>query len=128
MADNNSLGEIISKETADRDFGQASSSKPISSDQLETLAGQTPNLLMFNIIDDRLAILGDDRKPLYPDGYTPSPDIIFRVFSREKVLELIETGGDSVNSVEFRGNIITITNGDYTLEFGAFCPPWCSGS
>jgi hypothetical protein len=128
MADTNSLGEIISKETADQDFGMATFSLLISSDLLQSLADRTPNLLMFNIIDDRLVVLGDDRKPLYPDGYVPPSDIIFKVYSKDKVLELIESGGETDNSIEYRGEIITITNGDYTLEYGALCPPWCSGT
>lgn len=126
MADNVSWGEIISKTTADQNFGEATTSQTMSTDLLQSLADQTVNLLMFNIIDDRIIVLGDNRKPLYPDGYTPPPDRIFRVYSKAKVLELIESGGDNNSFVEIRGNIITVTNGDYTLEYGALCPPWCS--
>ena len=126
MAENNSGGEIIPRETADREFGQVSVSKVISSDQLQSLAQQTGNLLMFNIIDDRLIILGDNRKPLYPQGVQISDDIVFSVYTKTKVLELIESGLQSDNFVEVRGEKITITNGDHTLEFGSLCPPWCS--
>jgi hypothetical protein len=86
----------------------------------------TTNLLMFNIINEKLIILGDERKPLYPEGYVVPADVIFRVYSKEKVFELLDTGSESNNFVEIRGGIITVTNGDYTLEFGSLCPPWCS--
>lgn len=126
MADNNSTGKIISKETADQDFGRPTFSVLMSSEQLQGLASKTTNLLMFNFIDERLIILGDDRNPLYPDGAHVPPETEFKVYSREKVLELMETGGESDTFVEIRTDNVTITNGDYTLEFGAFCPPWCS--
>ena len=126
MPENNSGGEIISRETADQEFGQASFSLTISSDQLHSLAGQTLYLLMFNIIDDRLIILGDDRKLLYPVGIQVPEETVFTVYSKSKVLELIETGRESDNSVEVRRDKITVTNGDHTLEFGSLCPPWCS--
>jgi len=126
MAENNSWGEIISRETADHDFGKAALSVLISSEQLQSLAAKTLNLLMFNIIDDRLIILGDQRKTLYPDGYIPPPQTIFKVYSKDKVLELIKAGGETNNFIEYRTDNITITNGDYTLEYGALCPPWCS--
>lgn len=125
MADNNSTGKIISKETADQDFGRPTFSVLMSSEQLQGLASKTTNLLMFDFIDERLIILGDDRNLLYPDGAHFLPEDVFKVYSKEKVLELMETGGESDNFVEIRTDNVTITNGDYTLEFGTFCPPWC---
>ena len=126
MADNNSTGKIISKENADQDFGRPTFSVLMSSQQLQGLASKTTNLLMFNFIDERLIILGDDRKPLYPDGVQVPPESVFKVYSKERVLELMETGGEEDNFIEVRTDNVTITNGDYTLEFGTFCPPWCS--
>ena len=126
MAEEFSAGEIITKETADRDFGEVSFSLIISSDQLKQLAAKTSKLLMFNFINKSLVILGDDRKPLYPEETAVSAVPVFTVYSKEKVLELIKTGGDNNNFVELRSEKLTITNGNATLEFGSFCPPWCS--
>lgn len=126
MAENYSEGEIIPIETANKDFGIASFSSLMSSDQIKSIASKTQNLLMFNFIDDKLIILGDDRKPLYPEGFIFSADTVFKVYSKAKVLELISTGGNDNNFIELRADKITITNGDYTLEFGSLCPPWCS--
>jgi hypothetical protein len=126
MAENYSAGEIIPKETANEDFGMASFSSLMSSAQIKSIASKTQNLLMFNFIDDKLIILGDYRKPLYPERIIISADTIFKVYSKAKVLELISTGGNDNNFIELRADKITITNGDYTLEFGSLCPPWCS--
>lgn len=126
MAESNTWGDIISRESADQEFGEATVSKEISSDLLHSLADQTTNLLMFKIIDNSIFVLGDNRRPLYPDGYVPPAETEFKVYSKEKVLELMESGGDTNNFIEVRGENTTITNGDYTLEYGALCPPWCS--
>lgn len=126
MAENYSEGDIISNESANEEFGTASLSASISSDQLQSIALKTQNLLMFKFLNEKLIILGDDRKPLYPEGAVIAADIEFKVYSKAKVLELIQTGGDDNNFIQLRTNTLTITNGDYTLEFGSLCPPWCS--
>ena len=125
MADNQSFGEIISKNEADQQFGSADTSQIIDSIRLQQIAGMSSNLLMFNIINGKLIILGDKREILYPEGYSVAAETVFKVYSKTKVLELMETGGAEDNFVEFRGETLTITNGDSCLEFGSLCPPVC---
>ncbi len=125
MAESESLGEIIPRNSADNEFGGAGISVLISSSQLRWMAEITSNLLMFNIIGGKLVILGDGRKILYPEGFQVPADTTFKVYSKIKVLELIESGGTDNNFVEFRGDTLTITNGSSTLEFGSLCPPLC---
>ncbi len=126
MAENFSAGDIIPKETANEDFGTASFSVLMSSDQLQSFASKTQNLLMFQFINEKLIILGDNKKTLYPEWFVVPSDSVFKVYSKAKVLELIQSGGADNNSIEQRADTLTITNGDYTLEFGSLCPPWCS--
>lgn len=126
MAENFSAGDIIPKETANENFGTASFSVLMSSDQLQSLASMTQNLLMFQIINEKLIILGDNKKTLFPEDFLVPAFTVFKVFSKAKVLELIQSGGNDNNSIERRTGTLTITNGDYTLEFGSLCPPWCS--
>jgi len=125
MAESQSLGEIIPRDTAEREFGSAGISVSFSSDQLLSIAEMTSNLLMFNIMAEKLIILGDNRQVLYPEGFIVPADTIFKVFSKSKVLELLNSGGADVNSIEFRGDTLTISNNDSTLEYGTLCPPWC---
>jgi hypothetical protein len=126
MAESYSGGEIISRETANQSFGMASFSVSLLSEEMLDLASKTEDLLMFNFKGDQLFILGDARKPLYPEGVSISLDDIFKVYSKAKVLELIQSGGTVNNYIELRTDRITITNVEYTLEFGSMCPPWCS--
>ncbi|HKB84589.1 MAG TPA: hypothetical protein VKD08_00345 [Ignavibacteriaceae bacterium] len=125
MAENQSLGEIITRDTAVQEFGQVGISVLISSDLLQSISEMTTDLLMFNIIEEKLVILGDKRKILYPEGFLVPAETVFKVYSKTKVLELIESGGSDDNFVEFRGDNLTITNSDSTLEFGSLCPPYC---
>lgn len=126
MAESYSEGEIIPRETANENFGLASLSVLIPSEQMQEIASKTENLLMFIFMENKLIILGDNRNPLYPEGVSISSDDIFKVYSKAKVLELIQFGGNVNNYIELRMDKITITNGEYTLEFGSMCPPWCS--
>lgn len=125
MAEDQSLGKIISRAEAEQQFGSVGISSLIESIRLQQIAGMTSNLLMFNIMDGKLIILGDKREVLYPEGFSVPADTVFKVYSKLKVLELIEAGGAEDNSVEFRGETLTITNSDSTLEFGSLCPPLC---
>jgi hypothetical protein len=125
MADNQSLGEIISRNEAEQQFGSVGISTSIESVRLQQLAGMTSDLMMFHIMDGKLVILGDKREVLYPEGASVPAETVFRVYSKTKVLELIEAGGAEDNSVEFRGETLTISNGDSCLEFGSLCPPVC---
>lgn len=125
MADTESFGIIIPGDTAEREFGSAGVSVPFSSEKLLSIAEMTANLLMFNIIEEKLIILGDNRKVLYPEGLNVPADTIFKVFSKSKVLELIKSGSGDENFIEFRGDTLTISNNDSTLEYGSLCPPWC---
>jgi len=126
MTENDQWGKIISKETANQDFGPAVFSISVTSEQMKSFASKTSFLLMFKIIDNRLFILGDDRKPIYPEGEVPPQETVFKVFSKDKIRELLDTGGDTNNFVELRADTLTITNSDKTLEFGSMCPPWCT--
>ena len=47
------------------------------------------------------------------------------MFSKSKVEELLKLGKNIATFVEYRGNVLTITNGAYTLELSTDCPPNC---
>jgi hypothetical protein len=125
MADNNPYGEIFSKESANSEFGAVVNSFPMDSDLLRQLAEETKNLIMFNLDNNELHILGDNRIPLFPANSALDADIICKVFSKTIFIKLLDLGEDSTTSIESRTDTITITNGDHTLELAANCPPYC---
>jgi len=126
MAESNLYGDIISKDSANQQFGAVTNSVSVESDQLRRYSDGTKNLIMFQIIKNELYILGDNRVPLFPASSSLDADTEFIVYSKTKFIELLDRGLNRKTFVELRDSKLTITNGDYTLEFGAACPPWCN--
>ncbi len=120
------IGVIYSSEEADKNFGEVFSSVEISSSQLSSLFSQSNDYLMFKIISDKLYILGDSRSVLYPQGESVNSNEVFAIYSKSKVIELLETGGDSTTMIEQRSQVYSLTNGTYTLEDNSWCPPFCN--
>ena len=122
----NTIGIIYTTEEAEKQFGSVQSSEEISSTELKSFLTQTTKYLMFKIIEDALYILGDGRSVLYPSESYIDPEEVFAVYSKSIVNELMKTGGEETNAVENRNGLITITNGEYTLDSANWCPPICS--
>lgn len=120
-----SQGKIISKTEADNLFGQVLITKQIPTENLKTFTNQSFNVMMFNIINNDLYILDNNRNVLTPIGVHVSNAEVFSVYSLLVIYQLISDGGSSVTFVEKRRNVLTITNGNYTLEFAILCPPIC---
>jgi hypothetical protein len=126
MTNNNTYGEILSKDAANQEFGSVINSVSMDSDRLRTFAAETNNLIMFYLMDNELYILGDNRAPLYPANSELDADIVCKVYSKTIFIELLDRDQETKTYIESRENTLTITNGNYTLEYGATCPPWCS--
>jgi len=123
------VGKIYSKGEADIIYGPVVTSIQISSSLLNNLTNVTTNYIMFSINNGNLHILGDQRKPLYPDGIAVDPQTEMRLFSVSLVRKIIIDGNNPYTTVEIRNNnVLTITNGNYTLEFSWLCPPNCDSN
>jgi hypothetical protein len=119
------IGTIFSNTEADSSYGSVLSSVEISSSQLSSLFNRTNKYLMFKIIGNTLYILGDGRTVLYPQAGSVDSAEVFAVYSKSKVNELTEKGEESTTVVERRNEVYSLTNGQYTLEVGNWCPPFC---
>jgi hypothetical protein len=119
------VGTIFSKEEADKNFGPVLSSVSISSSELKTLIGKAEEYVMFNVKDGKLSILRENRALLYPDGSRVNADEKYAVYSKSKVEELLNIGKAGTTVVEQRKDVISITNGQQTMEIGSWCPPIC---
>jgi hypothetical protein len=123
----NIVGKIYSNTEANTLYGPVLTSVSISSVQLNNFTFQTTNYLMFRILNGNLTILGDKRKVLSPMNAEVSTQDVFRYFSISLIQKIIQDGNSSITLIEQRNNgIITITNGHYTMEVGAECPPYCN--
>jgi hypothetical protein len=122
----NIVGKIYTNAEANTLFGPVITSVPISSIQLTNLTSQTTNYLMFRVLNGKLTILGDKRLVLYPMSATVNLQDIFRYLSISLIRNIIKDGNSPTTYIEIRNNeILTITNGVYTLENTVECPPFC---
>jgi hypothetical protein len=120
------IGKIYSKQEADNLYGPVLSSVPINSTTLSGLLSKSTNYIMFKIANGSAYIVDNNRLPLYSGSFAVSAADVFRVFSISLVYKLLQNGNSPVTYIESRKNdIISITNGVYTLEMGNSCPPWC---
>lgn len=115
----------ISNLRANKLFGPVEISKEISSDNLKMYILQTFDKIMFKIIDNEIYILDNKRNVLLPIGATINSTEVFSVYSVSIVQQLLSDGGSPFSFVEKRKSVLTITNGDFTLEYSSFCPPFC---
>lgn len=120
-----SQGKILSKVDADKLFGPVEISKEISSDQINLYTLQTIDKIMFKIINNEIYILDNKRNVLFPIGTTINSTDVFSVYSVSIVQKLLSDGGSPFSYVEKRNSVLTITNGDFTLEYAGYCPPLC---
>ena len=120
------IGKLYTKAQADQIYGPVLQSIPISTSTLSALAAKTPNYIMFNIINGKLAIANSARMVLSGAMVSLSASQQMKVFSTSIVNQLIKQGGASTTTIELRANnTLTVTNGDNTLEMAQACPPWC---
>jgi hypothetical protein len=119
-------GRIFSKDEAASAFGNVALSIHLSSSLLLSLCSKTNKYLMFNIKSGGLSVLGDSRILLYPESFNVDASEIYAVYSKTIIEELLESGGEDVTFIEQRKEVLSLTNGAFTLEMGSWCPPLCS--
>jgi len=119
------LGQLLSKEEADKQFGPVLSGVEMESTQISSLFAKSDNVLMFNIINGQAVVLGNGRKVLFPEDANIDSETVFHVYGISILQELLEKGNSPVSSLEMRKDVFSITNGATTLEFSANCPPYC---
>ncbi len=120
------VGKMYSKQEADNLYGTVITAVQIQTSFLNKFLINQDSYVMFRIYNNNLIVLDSKRRPLYPETATVNPDDVFRYFSNSMVTKTISSGNELTTRIELRNNnIITITNGNSTLEMGGICPPFC---
>ena len=118
-------GKILSKENADQLFGPVLVSKEIPTETLKMYTNQSYNVIILKLINNDLYILDNNRNALLPLGATISSKEVFSMYSIAIVQHLLSDGNNPSTAVEKRKDVLTITNGVFTLEYSTLCPPLC---
>ena len=119
-------GKIISRDEADKLFDSVLVSVKMPVETVQDLISKTEKNIMLKIVEDSVVILDNNRKVLFPEGKSVSSEDVFTVYSISALKELISKSKEEFIYIEQRKEVLTITNGNFTLEFGAPCPPDCS--
>jgi hypothetical protein len=118
-------GKILSKTDADNQFGKVLNSQTISPVRLKAFISNSGKTLLFGIVNGQLLIADNSRKLLTQTSQILPSSQPLHVFSITVLQELLNKGSSSSIIIEQRTNVLTITNGNYTLEFSGICPPNC---
>ena len=119
-------GKIISRDEADTLFDSVLVSVKMPVETVQDLISKTEKNIMLKIVEDSVVVLDNNRKVLFPEGKSVSSEDVFTVYSISALKELISKSKEEFIYIEQRKEVLTITNGNFTLEFGAPCPPDCS--
>jgi len=120
------VGKIYDKDEADSLYGSSVTTLSMSKSLLAAILDETSDYVMFKIDNNRIIILGDDREQLYPGQLIISEADVFTMYSKSKVVELLNQGSGTTVYVEQRSTPLTLTYGESTLEEGSLCPPFCN--
>lgn len=125
FGDTNAIGAITTTSIADSLFGVVLDSESILTSELTALAADSREYMLFHF-KSNMIIANESRSPLYPAEAKVSSVDTFVVYNTSKVLELLDVGKSATTYIQKRANKVTITNGTKTLEWGAWCPPYCA--
>ena len=122
------IGKIYTKSEADTLYDAVNSSSKINTSELQNIVTMAKDHIMFQIIEGELIILDKDRNIIFTDGNssTVPKSTVFHVFSTSMLNKLLADNNNQETFIEKRKNVLTVTNGDATLEQGLPCPPNCS--
>lgn len=121
-----SQGKIISKESANELFGPVLISKEIPTENLQMIIDKSKEVVMFKIINNEVYILNNNRDVLIPLETTIDSSEVFSVYAISVLQELLNKDSKMNTFIESWKEVLTITNGDKTIEFSDSCPPYCN--
>ena len=119
------IGKLYSKSAADSIYGPVINSTTVNTSDLQMMTLKTQTYIMFSLVNGSLIISDNKRNSLFPSSFAIPSNQVFSVFSVSIVQELMTKGVSNVTRIEHRQNVLTLTNGNITLEMGQLCPPFC---
>jgi len=118
-------GQIFTNQEADTKFGPVLTSITFSKEDIQNFLTQTNNYIMFRIVNNSVIVLDNHRMPLYPSNITMNSTDVFALYSTSVLDELLSLGNNEIIYIEQRNNVLSVTNGGYTMEVSGYCPPVC---
>ncbi|QOJ28044.1 MAG: hypothetical protein HRU80_03810 [Ignavibacteriales bacterium] len=118
------IGEIFSRSEGEAKFGAVTMRATMESRILLNEAKSRP-YLMFGIAGGVVVVADKERKIVYPEGFELQNEKVMMIYSRERIEELLLRGGEEIVYAEQREKAFTLRCGEFILEVGTPCPPYC---
>ena len=118
-------GELFTNSEAGQKFGPVLVSVKVPTETVQDLLNQTYNYIMLKIVNNSVIVLDNNRNSIYPREKSINAEDVFTLFSVSIVNDLLSNGNHPYVYVEQRSEVLTISYGEYTLELGSICPPFC---
>ena len=114
-------GQIFTKQEADTQFGLVLASVAFTKQNIQNFLTQTNNYIMFRVVNNTAIILDNHRMPLYPTGVKMNSADEYVMYSTSVLEELLSLGNNDTVYIEQRSNVLSISNGEFTMEVGVPC-------
>ena len=85
----------------------------------------TKDVLLFLVKENKVEFANKERASLSDSSYIYDSKIVLKIVSLNVLRDLLVKGGCGTCFFEIRNNVVSITNGVYTLEKTGDCPPFC---
>lgn len=120
-------GKIVSKNEADQLFGPVLESLQMNTSDFESLINKCEDYMLFSFEPASLNIFNKYRSLLFRNGSTREFSMTdkMKMYSVSVIKELLAKGQATKIVIERRQEVLSITDGSYTMEYAAICPPDC---
>ena len=119
------MGKIITVKQAENELGKVTEKIDIKSEKVLSWLDSENEKLMFLLKDKSLFVQGKSRNIIYSTSEYVESEDVFHVFTKTKINELLNLGGDDLTIFENRSSVFSILNGKFTLDYLLPCPPFC---
>ncbi len=119
------IGKIFTVEEANEKFGKVIESVGIETSTVQSWINASNDKIMFRLKAKSYTVLVDSRELVYSTSNYFESNEEFHIYSKSKLVELMNKGSKSTTYLENRNDVFSITNGNFTLEYSLPCPPDC---
>lgn len=118
-------GQLFTKQEADKKFGPVLESIALSKPTIQNFLSKTNNYIMFRVQGNKVIVLDNKRRVLFPEGQVINSSDIFSLYSVSIIQDLLSRSNENVVFIEQRSEVLTVSTGGFTMEVGMLCPPIC---
>jgi len=120
------IGKLFSADEANEKFGKVIESVKVETSSVKDWINSTNDKIMFNLKGESFTVLGDSRELVYSTSRYSETNNKFHMYSKSKLIELVNKGGESTTYLENRNSVFSMRNGNVVLESAMPCPPYCN--